>query len=407
LAHDVANLGEFSAVVGKIYDAALEPDAWPAALRGVCAFADCKTAVLMSHDVFDKAPPWQLEVGHGEHWTRLYHAKYLAVNPFMADVPLLAEGEQIFASSRPQYATLLESDFYNGWLKPQGLIDATLLVVEKSMNNMTTLSNIRSDEQGLFDPAAVARIGLLYPHLRRAVLIARTLDHQRRRLADDAAILDSLAAGMFLLGAKGEFVQANAAGEAMLKARAPLQVRAGRLEVAVAAANQALQEALAAGRDGDVGLGGRGASIPVHGADAAAEEVILHLLPLNALRQHAIEAGDGAAFVLFARRVDRADGAAVALFAERFGLTPKEAAVLQTVVEVGGVPQAADVLGLSPTTVRTHVTAIFDKSGVRRQADMVRLLMEMKSPFVTWSARRTADKSHRIQLPGEKPPPIG
>ncbi len=191
----------------------------------------------------------------------------------------------------------------------------------------------------------------------------------------------------------------------MLKARSPLRLSNGRLEVTVAAANRALQAALAAGRDGDVGLGGRGASIPAHGADPAGDEVVLHLLPLNAVRQHAIEADEGAAFVLFARRVDRADSAAVAVFAERFGLTPKEASVLHTVVEVGGVPQAADVLGLSPTTVRTHVTAIFDKSGVRRQADVVRLLMEMKSPFVA-SAPRKADKSDRIQLGREKPPPI-
>jgi len=39
------------------------------------------------------------------------------------------------------------------------------------------------------------------------------------------------------------------------------------------------------------------------------------------------------------------------------------------------------VLGLSPATVRTHVTSIFNKSGVRRQADLIRLLLEMKSPF--------------------------
>ena len=382
MASEAVSLGEFSSVVGKVYDAAVDPKVWPAALDAIRGFADSKTAVLMSHDVFDKSPPWQVEVGHGEAWTRLYHEKYLGGNPFMDDVPDLDTGEQIYASSRPQYATLFESDFYNGWLKPQGLIDATLLVIEKSMNNMTTLSNIRSEDQGLFDEAAMARIRLLFPHLRRAVLIGRALEDQRRRLADDAAVLDSLAAGMFLLGARGELDQANAAGEAMLKARSPLRLRNGCLEVTVPAANRALQATLAAGRDGDVGLGGRGASIPVHSGEASDDEIVLHLLPLNAVRQHAINAADGAAFVLFARRIDRADSAAVAVFAERFGLTPKEAAVLQTMVEVGGVPQAADVLGLSATTVRTHVTGIFDKSGVRRQADVIRLLMEMKSPFV-------------------------
>ena len=98
--------------------------------------------------------------------------------------------------------------------------------------------------------------------------------------------------------------------------------------------------------------------------------------------QKSIEADRGAAFVLFVRRNDPGDMAAISTFAERFDLTPQETRVLQTVVEVGGVPLAADVLGISPATVRTHVTSIFDKSGVRRQADLIRLLMEMKSPFV-------------------------
>ncbi len=41
----------------------------------------------------------------------------------------------------------------------------------------------------------------------------------------------------------------------------------------------------------------------------------------------------------------------------------------------------ADILGISPNTDRTHVTSIFDKTGVRRQADLIRLLVETKSPF--------------------------
>lgn len=375
------SLNAFSRLVGQIYDAAVDPDLWPAALGAICEFSNTKTAALLSYDVFDKTPPWRLQFGYDAHWMQLYYDKYYALNPYMDDVAALDSGEQLCASGLPGYATLFESEFYTGWLKPQGLLDGAVLVVERSMNNITTLANIRGDSQGPFDDATMARIQLLFPHLRRAVLIGRAFEDQRRRLAADAAVLDSLAAGMFLLGARGELVQANAAAEAMLTARSPLRLGNGRLELARPSANRALQAALAAGHDGDVALGGRGASIPVHGDDGPEGEVILHLLPLNAARQQSLDAGAGAAFVHFARRIDRDDTAAIATFAERFGLTPRETEVLQAIVEVGGVPQAADVLGLSAATVRTHVTSIFDKSGVRRQADLIRLLMEMKSPF--------------------------
>ena len=107
----------------------------------------------------------------------------------------------------------------------------------------------------------------------------------------------------------------------------------------------------------------------------------MHMLPLNLARRKSIDAERDAAFVLFVKRNDPGDTVAISSFARTFGLTPKETHVLQTIVEVGGVPAAADVLGISPATVRTHVTGIFDKSGVRRQADLIRLLMDMKSPF--------------------------
>jgi DNA-binding CsgD family transcriptional regulator len=51
------------------------------------------------------------------------------------------------------------------------------------------------------------------------------------------------------------------------------------------------------------------------------------------------------------------------------------------VVEIGGVPAMADSLGISETTVKTHLTSLFDKTGVRRQADLVRLVAAHASPF--------------------------
>ena len=278
-----AKLHIFSQLVGKIYDAALAPHDWPGALDAICRLVNAKTAALSSYDVFDKTPPWQLQVGYDPYWMQVYAEKYQDLNPYMDDVARLGPGECNYSSSRPDYQELFKSEFYQGWLKPQGFVDASVLVVEKSMNNITTLVNVRNESQGQFDEPAMARLGTLYPHLRRAVLIRRTLGEQQRRVEEYEATLNSLAAGMFLLTAKGEIAQANAAGEAMLAAGSPLKRSKGRLELVVDPANRLLHAALAAGHDGDVALGGKGSSIPVRGKDGA--EYIVHMLPLNAARQ--------------------------------------------------------------------------------------------------------------------------
>lgn len=58
----------------------------------------------------------------------------------------------------------------------------------------------------------------------------------------------------------------------------------------------------------------------------------------------------------------------------RFGLTPAEARLLDILCEGASVPQAAEQLGVAPTTARTHLQRIFDKSGARRQSDLQRLI---------------------------------
>ena len=43
--------------------------------------------------------------------------------------------------------------------------------------------------------------------------------------------------------------------------------------------------------------------------------------------------------------------------------------------------QVADALGLSGATVKTHLQHLFEKTGTRRQADLVKVVAGHDSPF--------------------------
>lgn len=60
--------------------------------------------------------------------------------------------------------------------------------------------------------------------------------------------------------------------------------------------------------------------------------------------------------------------------ARRFHLTGAQRAVALFIAGGGSVAEYARQEGLSPATVRTHLKAVFAKTGVRRQADLIRLL---------------------------------
>lgn len=72
--------------------------------------------------------------------------------------------------------------------------------------------------------------------------------------------------------------------------------------------------------------------------------------------------------------------ASLAALAKLYKLTPSELRVLHAVVEVGGVRAIADALGVSQATVKTHLHHVFQKTGTRRQIDLVKLVAGIAIP---------------------------
>jgi DNA-binding CsgD family transcriptional regulator len=66
--------------------------------------------------------------------------------------------------------------------------------------------------------------------------------------------------------------------------------------------------------------------------------------------------------------------AAATVLQAAFGLTPAEARVATLIGSGLGGPQAAQMLGVSPATVKTHLARCFEKLGVRSQVELARML---------------------------------
>jgi len=60
--------------------------------------------------------------------------------------------------------------------------------------------------------------------------------------------------------------------------------------------------------------------------------------------------------------------------AELYKFTAGEVRVLEAMLRVNGVQAIADMLGVAPGTVKTHLHNVFRKTGTKRQADLVKLV---------------------------------
>jgi DNA-binding CsgD family transcriptional regulator/pimeloyl-ACP methyl ester carboxylesterase len=75
-----------------------------------------------------------------------------------------------------------------------------------------------------------------------------------------------------------------------------------------------------------------------------------------------------------------------ALAESAFGLTPGEARVAALVARGATAPEAAQALGLSPETVKTHMKAVLQKTGAKGAKDLARMLVEARELVAVASA---------------------
>jgi DNA-binding CsgD family transcriptional regulator len=86
---------------------------------------------------------------------------------------------------------------------------------------------------------------------------------------------------------------------------------------------------------------------------------------------------------LFVRKATLEASSPPGIIGEMYHLTPTELRVLLAIVDVGGVPEVAASLGVAATTIKTHLSRLFEKTGVGRQADLVKLVAGFSTPLAS------------------------
>lgn len=174
--------------------------------------------------------------------------------------------------------------------------------------------------------------------------------------------------GVIVVDAGGGVLWLNRAARAIVSARDGLAVGAGELAALRGADDARLQTLLKRAAAQGFGSG----LLAVARADGrAAYQLSIAGLPWTAAEP---SAGRAAAIVLVTDP-ERQAGDLTAAVSRLYGLTPAEARLAMALAR-GMSPRAhAAACGVSPNTVNSQLKAIFHKTGVRRQTELMRLLL--------------------------------
>ena len=177
-----------------------------------------------------------------------------------------------------------------------------------------------------------------------------------------SAVLDALASAVFAVDRNLLLIHANRAGRAMLDARDPVALAAGRIIFPDRAAAAAATAAASTGQ---------GATLPL--AFKSGDACIAHICALGA-------AGSGASAICIAP-APAPDAVAADRAGPIYSLTPAESRVF-SMIAAGHAPLGvARNLGVTKGTVRSHLLRVFQKTGCKRQAEIVKLGAQLAVPF--------------------------
>jgi len=365
-----------SDTIGAIYDCALDPQQWPDTCRRIADLCESTAGGICVHDLRHVQNDQLFVFGHQPEFLEKL-GKHYAQSP-MAAADIVSNIGDVSALSMERYE-LLESWFFREVLKPFGLLDIIWFPALRTGGRMASLHASRSEKAPYYQQREISLFKLLSPHVCRALVISDALDIRALRSEMLERTLDGLVAGVFLTARDGRIVYMNATAERQIRAGNSIRIVNNRIcptdPVARAALSKAIDEA--SRDDIDMDMSEHSLAIPdVHGAG-----YIATLLPVERGQRRGIVAPFAASVAVFMQDPVDAPLMPGEAFARLYKLTGGELRVLLALAQGLGAKEAADMLGISEPTVRTHLQHIFSKTGTSRQADLLRLLQSSAPPI--------------------------
>ncbi len=354
----------------RIYEAVIEPTAWHDVLAKLAALAGADQAMLLTASVRTGSSAAVFYGNQDRDARAAFHDYYSAINPLTR----MSDPEGYLASWQPTIirdedilprAELQRTEYYNDFLRPLGAEHGMYMRLERCGEVVTNISLGRSSARGRFGSDTSTALASIYPHLKRAAALRRRFQDLSQFITATTVALDAAPEAAMLLDAGGRIVHANEAAERLL-ADGTLLLSLGRRLIAVEPrAAAALAGAIVAAT---MPGARRGATVVLAQADGhrAAEASVLPLASHVALAAH------GPAVLV--RISPLADVGRIDAMMDGFGLTRAERALSLALIDGQSLRHVAAARNVSINTIRCQLGGVFNKTGARRQAELVALL---------------------------------
>jgi DNA-binding CsgD family transcriptional regulator/PAS domain-containing protein len=362
-------------LIALIYDAASNPDAWP-------AFLESLAGVIGGHFVslgYVRAGAPAMSVAASARWDPAALGDYVRYygerDPWKVEgirkgifrQGFVALGEEVLSE-----ADLQRTEFYNDYARKFGLRGGLAGVILNDGQSVALINAPRLPNT-IFGGGEIQLFKQLLPHLERALQIHQRLTRLESEREATADAFDQLPGAMILADLHGRIVLINEAASAIVRVGDGLSINRGHLVAKIARENAQLQRLVAQCAVTTIGKGlSPGGALTISRPSGKRS---LHVL-VTALRTSNLFAPRGpAAAAIFVSDPEQQVETDGELLRQFHGLTPAEARLASLLARGLTLREATAELSITANTGRGYLKNIFSKTETRTQAQLVRLVL--------------------------------
>lgn len=366
------------AVIGAIYDAALEESLWPSALKDLVAITGSQAGTFWTLESSETLRlPVLVAYNFAPEFTQAYldgmvpqdpTVRYLASHP---DSPIVHDALVISERDKTRHP-------YYDWHARHS--DTHYRMVGQTRPVPSAQAGIamhRTRRAGSYDPCDVERFAYIHGHLKRALAIGFRVANLNAAYGGATALLDCSPIGIVVLDDRGRVAYCNRTLEQMGTHGDGIQVAHAGVVLTYNQDNERLKELIASALSPLASVQGRGGIMRARRRSGKRAYGIL-VSPLAGASLSTLSPRRSVCIVV--TDPERSPLLPIDRLREAFELTTAEARLAALVAAGHDLRSAADKLGITYGTARVRLARIFEKTETRRQGELVRAVLMTLAP---------------------------
>jgi DNA-binding CsgD family transcriptional regulator/PAS domain-containing protein len=374
-----ATPAKFSAdLIGYIYDAVLDIEQWPLLIQRIATKLQCKSGLLRFMDQRCQEVSFVVAHGYDEKLIQDYRDHFIHIDPLNAalinkPVGTMGTTPQIMPMSK-----FTNTEYYNDYARPHDTYYAAGGFIARDHTCTALLGVQRSRKMGCFEPVELQQLTLLSSHLQRAFQLGRHIGQLQQQSQAAEQIMEQRPYGVIFLDEFHRPAFLNRRAETLIRLHPQLDIRDGQLITNTSERTMRLHKLIGEAVNTALGNGlGVGGTLQLPATASIEVALTLIITPLRLSTETFGLSGPRFAAALFICSPSEHQEINLLLLQDLYELTPAEARLAVELANGYPLEAISERFGISKHTARTQLKTIFLKTGTRRQAELIKLLLTL------------------------------